>query len=155
MSLRIRFTRLNPTHHRFEAIRADGTRETLDLETRSFLMHDLVHYVVESEAELRASFYGTLAGGGPYDAMSSPMTGEAAQTESVVGPLQTAVKGEVDADAFVARSAAYRLQTGAGPIPWLTADMIARAVARLRKIEGRWRATPFGETMELEFPPAA
>lgn len=144
-----RFTRLNPTHHRFEAIRPDGTREMREFETRSLLLHDLVHFAVESAAGVRGGFYGTLAEGADYDA---PRPGsEAMQVEYVVGPLQGALKGEIDPDAFVTRLRAVQSSMGHEMPAWLTADMIADALERLRQLRGQWRATPFGETMEVQF----
>ena len=54
-ALTLRFTRLSPDLHRFEYRRADQTGEALELETRSFLFHDLLHYALENEAQLRGS----------------------------------------------------------------------------------------------------
>lgn len=145
----IRFTRLNPTHHRFEAIRADGTREIREFETRSLLLHDLVHFAVESEANLRGGFYGALADGAAYDA---PLPGsEAMEIESVVGPLQGALKGDVDPDDFVTRLRAMRESIGSTAPDWLTPDFVRRALERLRQLQGQWRATPFGQSMEVRF----
>lgn len=62
-ALIVRFTRLNPTHHRFEAIRADGARDVRELETHSLLTHDLVHFALESEGKLSDGFYGGLLRG--------------------------------------------------------------------------------------------
>jgi hypothetical protein len=148
-ALIVRFTRLNPTHHRFEAIRADGTREMREFETRSLLLHDLVHFAVESEAKLRGGLYGTLVEGADYDA---PREGsEAMAIESVVGPLQGALKGEIDPDAFVTRLRDAQASMGQAAPVWLTPDLIARVLERLRQLQGQWRATPFGETMDLRF----
>jgi hypothetical protein len=36
--------------------------------------------------------------------------------------------------------------------PWLTQDFAERVLERLRRVQGRWKATPFGQTMELTFP---
>jgi hypothetical protein len=96
-ALRIRLTRLNPTHHRFEAIRATGSVETRVLETRSFLIHDLGYFALESEAALSPSFYGQHAAGGPLEDPDMPVSGEGTDTGFVVGPLQAAVQGDVDA----------------------------------------------------------
>lgn len=149
MTLIVRFTRLNPTHHRFEAVRADGTHDVRQFETRSVLYHDLVHFAVESEGRIRGGFYGTLAEGANYDA---PRPGsEAMAVEYVVGPLQTAAKGAVDAEAFVARLRGVQQSIGNTPPDWLTADLIVRALVRLRQLQGQWKATPFGQTMELRF----
>lgn len=151
-ALRIRLTRLNPTHHRFEAIRADGHVDARELETRSFLVHDLVHFALESEAGLTTSFYGQLAAGGVYEDLGAPIAGEAMETESVVGPLQTAIRGEVDAEVFVARIREVRRQLERPALAWLTPEIVAGAVACYRRLAGRWKATPFGETMVLDWP---
>lgn len=153
--LTVRFTRLEPDRHRFEFVRPDGTGEALELETHSFLRHDLVHFALESEARLRGSFYGLLAKVGGYRELTlagEALGGEAEMTETVVGPLQTVLKGELDAAAFVERVAAYRADMDLRPIPWLTADLITVVAERVRQLEGHWKATPFGETMELRFP---
>lgn len=149
MTLIVRLTRLNPTHHRFEAIRADGTREERQFETRSVLYHDLVHFALESEGKIRGGFYGTLSEGANYDA---PRPGSEAQAvEYVVGPLQSAAKGEVDPDAFVERLRGVQRSIGNTAPDWLTADLIRRTLERLRRLQGQWKATPFGDTMELRF----
>jgi hypothetical protein len=148
-ALIVRFTRLNPTHHRFEAIRADGSRDQREFETRSLMVHDLVHFAVEAEAKLRGGFYGSLANGANYDA---PRPGSEAQLiENVVGPLQGALKGEIDAEAFTARLRAVLPTLGFDPPDWLNADYMRRVLERLRQLQGQWRATPFGQTMELQF----
>lgn len=143
----IRFTRLNPTHHRFEAMRDDGAIESRELETRSFLTHDFVHFALESEGKLTDGFYGALARGGSYE------TEAAAAIESVVGPLQGAIKGELDPTSFVSRFRAVQESIGGRAPDWLSEDLIARTVTRIRQLQGQWRATPFGQTMELRFGP--
>lgn len=148
-SLIVRFTRLSNTHHRFEAIRADGTRDEREFETRSLLLHDLVHFAVESEARLHGGFYGTLADGANYDAPRPG--GEAALIENVVGPLQGAIKGDVDADAFTMRLRSVLESLGFQAPEWLTGAYMRRVLERLRQLRGRWNATPFGKTMELRF----
>jgi len=74
----IRFTRLTNERHRLEFVRDDGTSEARELETRSALLHDLVHYAVETEAGLMASFYGQLAGGKTYESLTAEPSSEAA-----------------------------------------------------------------------------
>jgi hypothetical protein len=139
----VRFTRLNPTHHRFEVIRDDGGRETRELETRSMLMHDLVHFALESEGRLSHGFYGALARGAAYE------TQAAGEVEQLVGPLQGLLRGEFDPVTFIERFRAVRENT-AEPMPdWLTADLITRTSQHFHRLRGQWRATPFGQTMEL------
>jgi hypothetical protein len=158
--MQIRLTRLTNERHRLELKRDDGTREARELETRSTLLHDLVHYAVESEAGLKASFYGRLANGETYDAMTTvPATGpEASQTEIVVVRIQGIAKNDtwsaVDPERFVEDVLAAFRAVGAEPPAWLTSDLVIRVQERLRRVQGQWRATPFHQTLTLDFPAA-
>jgi len=156
-ALVLRFTRLSPSHHRFEYRRPDGTGEAIEMETRSLLLHDLTHYAVESEAGLRGSFYGLLAKIGGYQELTvnggAALGGEVAITERVVGALQGALNGEdFDPKAFSGAIAEYIELYDERPPRWLTPEFVTRVRERLRRLNGRWKATPFGETMELTFP---
>jgi len=156
-ALSLRFTRISPDRHRFEYRRADGTGEAIEMETRSLLVHDLLHYAVESEAELRGSFYGILGKIGGYEELSvaggAALGGEVAITERVVGALTGALQsGDLDAEAFVASVTEYLELFDDRPPRWLTAAFVLAVRERMRQLTGRWKATPFGETMELKFP---
>ena len=103
--MRILMTRTGPDRHRFAIVRADGSTESADLETRSLLMHDLVHYAVEMEVPFRDAFYGLLAKGKCLSELNDPkqpwpVGTEAAKAEGLVGPLQTMLKGEFDPAVF-------------------------------------------------------
>jgi hypothetical protein len=154
----IRFTRLTNERHRFEIVRDDGTRESHELETRSTLLHDLAHYSVELEAGLRHSFYGRLASGFTYSQLSTmpAQSSEALQTELVVVQLQNTYRHGFDAPETSSHDASKRIVASFGmggtePPDWLTEEVVDRARKRLRSVQGRWRATPFHQTMELEF----
>ena len=156
MALTIRLTRISPTHHRFEYVRADGTGEALELVTREFLTHDLVHFAVESEAGLRGSFYGLLDKVGGYAELTlagQALGGEAQLTEMVVGPLQNAISPELDAAAIADRISTFMRDMDLRPPRWLTGAFIDAVRERLRRLQGEWKATPFGGTMELVFEP--
>jgi hypothetical protein len=154
----IRLTRLTNERHRLEVVRDDGSRETRDLETRGALPHDLVHYAVETEAGLRASFYGRLARGESYEALTAEPSGdaEALQTEAVVASIQGFVKKDAwsgaDPEGLARSIAAGFRSLHREPPAWLTGDLIARVRERLRRVQGQWRATTFHQTLELEFP---
>ena len=154
----IRLTRLTNERHRLEVVRDDGTREARELETRSALLHDLVHYAVESEAGLNASFYGQLASGKTYEALTMAPSGdpEAMQTEQVVVRIQGIAKNDawsgVDPEGLAESIIAGSRALGHEPPAWVTGDLIVRVRERLRRVQGQWRATPFHQTLELEFP---
>lgn len=147
--MRVIFTRLTDDRHGFRIVRADGSEDSRELETRSFLLHDLVHLAVETEAGLKDSFYGRLSRGAAYEAVGGGR--EIEKTEMVVGALQGALKGEVEPAAFVARMRGHFEQVGGEAPWWLTPEVIAGALRRLRALQGQWRATPFGHAMEMNF----
>jgi hypothetical protein len=154
----IRLTRLTNERHRFEIVRDDGVSEARELETRSALLHDLTHYAVEVEAGLTSAFYGLLARGITYDALATtPETDQQTrQAEAVVARVQGILKGDELAKTNpeqLAKSivAGFR-SLGEEPPGWVTVDFIARVHERLRRLHGQWRATPFHQTLELEFP---
>jgi hypothetical protein len=159
--MQIRLTRLTNERHRLDVVRDDGTREAHELETRSTLLHDLVHYAVETEAQLKASFYGRLASGTTYAGLTAepPAGPEAMQTEQVVVRIQSIAKSDtwasVDPEGLAASIAAGSCTLGQEPPAWLTADLIVRVRERLRRVQGQWRATPFHQTLVLEFPATA
>ena len=154
--LTLRFTRVSPTHHRFEYRRPDGAGEAIEMESGSFLFHDLLHYAVESEAGLRGSFYGILGKIGGYEELSvaggAALGGEIAITERVVGALTGALQDEdLDAEAFVAQVTEYLDIYEERAPRWFTPTFMAAARERMVQLMDRWKATPFGETMELVF----
>jgi hypothetical protein len=157
----IRLTRLTNDRHRLEIERQDGTREARELETRSALLHDLVHYAVEIEAGLKASFYGRLASGTTYDALIAepPPDAEAMQTEAVVARVQGFTKSDAwfgaDAESLAETIAAGFRSLGGTPPPWLSGELLARVRERLRRVQGQWHATPFHQALLLEFPDPA
>jgi hypothetical protein len=116
-----------------------------------------VHYAVETEAGLKASFYGRMARGETYEALMEPTAEpEALHTERVVARIQGIAKNDawssVDPERFVESMAAGFRSVGDEPPAWLTADLIARVRERLRRVQGQWRATTFHQTLVLEFP---
>lgn len=157
--LTISFKKVSPTHHNFRIETSVGGKETYELETKTYLFHDLVHFAVESEAHLTNSFYGLLNQGNHYndlsdnDPMETVMAGnkEALMTERVVGLMSGVLKQ--DATREQALTGLTNLLSASGEaIPlWFTEEYIARVKEHMRKLEGEWKGTPFGSTMTLTF----
>jgi hypothetical protein len=153
--LRILLTKLTDDRHRLEVVRADGSRESVTLETRSLLAHDLLHVAVEAEARLETGFWGLLARGKTLADMNDrsgqaikEYTGEMAIIEKVVGGLTPAVKG-ADAALVLAGVRDWLQAQGDGLPAWLDEAFIERARDRMRRLLGQWRATPHGATMTV------
>lgn len=155
LELHIGLTKVSPTHHRFQYSRNDGTGESIELETKTFLFHDLLHFAVEIEAGLHDSFYGLLAKSKNYTSLSKPLdsqsfsSDEIGVTERVVGGLTGFLKSGTEPDHFISIMQSMFDATDE-PLPnWLTPEFVSQVQERMRKLLGEWNGTPFGETMRL------
>ena len=152
--LLIRFTRVSPTHHRLQLVREDGSSEPRELETKSCLYHDLLHFAVETEVGLRQSFYGLLAQGARYEQLTMDGTAAGAEivgTERIIGGLTGALRNQVPAERFVAAMRNAFDAHGERLPGWCTVALVERVREQMRRLEGEWRALPFGRSMELGF----
>ncbi len=139
----IRFTKLSDEEHRIEVQRQDGSRDQTTLNSRSFLRHDFAHLIVEECVGLQQGFWGSLAGGASLDGagIGGP---EIQLAEALAAPVQTLMRLESPLEKYHA--------TLAYVLPDRDCTELAQQVhERVRQIEGHWRATAYGETMELEW----
>ena len=157
--MRILLQKLSDERHVLQIIRADGSSEQVDCETRSYLNHDLLHYAVEAEAHLEGGFWGNLAKGKTLTQMND-RTGKAMQAEApqmmaieqVVGALAGIGKGGSAGAIF---AAVHDAATSAGVAfpDWLTLELATAVQERMRGLVGHWKATPYGGSMALPWPP--
>lgn len=159
--MRIIFTKLTDERHRLAIERDDGSREEAELETRSFLLHDLVHHAVESVAGIEDGFWGLLARGTTLDAladrtMENPISkGFSAQAESaqgarqgialaerLVGPMQSVWNGRLDRARYIE----------VANLDFVDDAFVDRVHERLRALVGHWRATKVRESMIIHWP---
>jgi len=155
--MHITFRKLSDDRHALEISRDGQAPERVECETRSYLVHDLLHYAVESEARLETGFWGSLAAGKTLAQMND-RTGQSmkdvpdmAAIEQLVGALHESTKGRSAAE-VLAGMQRFAMALG-GTLPaWLTAPFIERVQERMRRLLGHWRATPYGGAMELTWP---
>jgi hypothetical protein len=169
--MQIRLRKISDLRHRLENIRNDGSRDAVELTSRSFLIHDFLHYAVETRAGLEASFWGMLASGSSFKdvhesfAMVRPtdraalLQSEAAVAEAVVGALtgvvQERAQDPVGAEAAIAGlTRLFEAQERAMPA-WLTVAFVDGVREHMRRLRGQWRAVPFGGEMAIEFGASA
>jgi hypothetical protein len=155
--VRIELRKLSEQQHELLLIRDGGGRESLTCETRSTLVHDLLHYSAEQEAGVQTGFWGTLASGHTLADMNDrtgaalgAAGGDVMAIERIVGPLAAAAKG-ASPEALASRLRAYLAETGDPAPDWLTPAFIAAVQERLRHLLGAWRALPFGQPLRLEW----
>jgi hypothetical protein len=142
-----------------EVTRADGPTESVECESRSYLLHDFLHFAVESEARLGGGFWGNLAAGKTLAQMNdrsgagmADSAGEMGAIERIVGALHQTTKGRSSSD-IVASVRGFYESIGEQAPAWLTEALLDGVHERMRRLQGAWRATPRGGRLELSFPP--
>lgn len=154
--MRIIFTKISGTHHTLEIIRDTKKREQVELETKTFLMHDLMHYAIESIAGTSDGIWGALAAGKTMADMND-RTGEALKEyapdmsiiELIVGAFTPVIMGRSDGTELIAGMNNMLSAQGKSVPRWLNDRFIAQMQERMRQLLGEWRSTRFGEKMEL------
>jgi hypothetical protein len=142
--VRIVFTKISDDRHAVTVTRADGTTDRVEVESRSFLRHDLAHFAIELELPIRKGFWGCVSSGASLT--GEGVAGREAQlAETLAGPIQTLMR--IDAGL-----AAYRELLSKVSPPGADHDLAARVHERVRQLRGHWKATPYGGEMELEWP---
>lgn len=157
--MQIALKKVSPTHHAFTLLFAGGGKETIQLETKTYLYHDMLHFAIESEAKLIDAFYGRLARGYRYEELALPEMpvaknggdSEGLMVERVVGLMTGVLKHGASSEAAI--SGLHNLLSASGEEvpPWFTESFIEKITERMRTLMGEWNGTPFGETMTLTF----
>jgi len=153
----IRLTKLDDRRHVLE-IERGGRSERVELETRSTLHHDLTHLAVEEAAGIDQGFFGALAAGRSLAELGAGVrdgapeyVGPMLQVERAVVMLQQLTRRDEDPAELLARIRASLAHQNASPPSWLTLELVAAVRERLRRLLGQWRATPYGECLELRW----
>ena len=153
--MRIVLTKISDQQHGLEIVRDDGSRDTIELVTREALFHDFLHHAVESSTPTRAGFWSALAKGKTFADLSDPTSmpvKESATTpyaEGVVG-MMSGVMGLPQDQAF-AKLCWFHESQGQEPPTWCTESFVAEVFKRMRQLQGQWKATPYGESMEISW----
>jgi hypothetical protein len=82
---------------------------------------------------------------------AGPESAELAAIEQLVGALHGATKGR-SAEELVAGMCRFAEALGSELADWLTEEFVTRVKERLRRLVGHWNATPYGGSMDLEWP---
>lgn len=141
--MEILFTKLSNEEHSLRIRRADGSTEESILNSRSFLRHDLAHFAVETEVPLEKGFWGSVAEGASL-AGTDIKGPDIATAEALSGPVQTLMRVEAETEKYMYVLQRVRPQSA-------TNELAARIREKGRQLQGHWKATPYGESMTLEW----
>lgn len=157
--MKVIFHKTSHERYTLECIRDDGNATRADdLEAKSTIRHDLMHFVFESRAKLRNSFYGLVASGKAIDELApqedaQPHGGdEARRTEMLVGVMQgAALQDPLDPDKALAIATNMCQAHGEEMPAFLTADLVRAIVTDYKQLVRQWEDTKTGDTLALEF----
>lgn len=136
----ILFSKISDQEHALTIRRQDGSTESVVLNSRSFLRHDLAHLAVELELPLSGGFWGLVAGGAALGGEEFKGGPDLALAESLAGPIQTLLRTKADSEQFL--DVLNRVCPDRAS--W---DLAARIRERGRRLQGHWQATPYSDDM--------
>jgi hypothetical protein len=140
----IMFHRRSGQEHEVEVVRRDGSTDRAVLPSKDYLRHDLAHFALELELCLRDGVWGSVARGGSL-AGEGLDGADVALAERAAGRLQTLMRTGADVDAH---EELLRLTMP----DRADRELAERLHERVRRLVGRWNATPYGGSMTLEWP---
>ena len=142
--MQIAFRKISDRRHAVTVLRDDGSRESIELASKDFLLHDLAHLALELEAGLREGVWGSIARGGSLD--GSGIDGaDVSLAERAAGPLQTLIRTGASVDVIA--------EILMRQVPELASRQLAERIhERARRLVGHWKATGYGDEMIVEWP---
>jgi hypothetical protein len=152
----IRLHKISPQRHLLEV--AGDAASTRELDTRSFLRHDLMHWCIECRGGIDGALFGKLGRGESLGAMSMPPGDLSAgtplhTTEMLVGMMQGAELRNADPDEFVVVAREYLALQGQQVPPFFDAAFVRDVLADYRRLYGQWQSLRIGGVLELRsFP---
>ena len=142
--MKIRFTKLSDEEHQVQVLRDDGSEEARVLNSRSFLRHDFAHLATEQCVGLSKGYWGSVAKGTGLDGagLGGP---EIQLAEALAAPIQTLMREGAELERYH-KVLSYVLPDRD------CAELAEKVKDIARQLEGHWRATPYGKSMEVEWP---
>lgn len=155
--MKIGFIRINPDQHTLTVKYKDGNIIEQTLETKSFFTHDLVHFALEETAGLKNSFWGQLAQQHKQERINpmsrdnfKPET-EIEFTEVLTGPLMGLTRNPESVEHVHIMIQELFASYGVETPSYISSEFLNTFLKRFNQINGTWKATPFGESLELEW----
>lgn len=143
--MKIQFQKCNAAEHLLTTFLQGKVAEQHRYPTKTYFLHDVVHYCVEKELGIKNGFWGLLSQGCKTTDFGNGKVSlkELSRTEKIVGPVQSFFSGHMPADLFWENMKLVSLELPAG--------FLNVVVAQVKGIMDRWRYLPVGEVLELEF----
>lgn len=131
---------------RYSIYRDNGQSETIELDTKTYFLHDICHFVIEKKLHIRKGFWGMLADGYAFNALSgkdNPQTIDLRFIEQIVGPIQSVYMGHFDKEELGAYIEHLNFP--------VKSEDLEYCLHNISRIMEKWDSLAVGEELELEW----
>lgn len=136
------------THYlcQYTVTRHDRSVEDFTLDTKTYLLHDICHFVVERSLNYAAGFWGMLAKGAAISELNgktNPQTAALRFIEQIVGPVQSVYSGHISEHLF---------EQFVAHLDFIVpANFLRDCLSDLNSIMTAWEALPLGRQLTLDW----
>ena len=130
----------------YTILRNNNSVEVITLDAKTYLLHDICHFVVERHMGYRNGFWGMLAQGQSFNSLfgkHNPQTADLRFIEQIVGPVQSVYSGHIP-------EANFRESIGHLDVT-IADDFLTRCLAEVKAILDQWEQLPMGQHLTLEW----
>jgi hypothetical protein len=146
LTMNIQVKKLTAYQCEYMITRENNSVERITLETKTYLLHDICHYVVEKNLGYSKGFWGMLSQGYSFGELlgkNNPLTTELRFIEQVVGPVQATFMGHIpqqDFNLFVKHIDVT-----------LTESILTTCLTEIKNILNTWEQLLVGQYITLEW----
>ncbi|MGI8951627.1 MAG: hypothetical protein ACR2FN_08585 [Chitinophagaceae bacterium] len=155
--MEICFKKIREKEHVISCKRKDGS-DTWMKTDEFFVMHDLMHYAVETTLHYKTAFYGMLAQGVsitdfelPKNERTFSLTKEAGFAENIVNVLFIELRQQKFPDFNSTITEIYRMNNYSEEPPLLTEIQLQNIRAKFHELCAKWNSLKTNETLQLMF----
>lgn len=126
--------------------RKDKSIELITLETKTYFLHDICHYVVERNLRYPKGFWGMLSLGHSFEELfgkNNPQTTELRFIEQIVGPVQSVYWGHIPKANFDEHIRHLDFT--------IAESTLASCLAEIDSIVEHWRKLALGQKLTLQW----
>ncbi len=117
------------------------------LDSFTYFLHDIVHFCVETELNIKDGFWGLVSQGYHLHQLcgkENELTLKLRLTEQIVGPVQSVFNGHMPAGLFQETMEQIGFSRD-------YSHFLDEVLFRIEHIINEWKFLPMGEVLELEF----
>ena len=144
--MKVTFSKISKFKSEYKLVRKDKSEAKIFLDAKTFVVHDICHFIVEKNLGYQNGFWGMLAQGYNFEELfgkENVLTEELRFIEKIVGPIQSIYLGHFKKEDF-------RMLTG-----HLNFDvndaLIEKCLSEIDTLNADWRNLQIGQSITLDF----